>query len=73
MGNHEAARQIVGKLTHDRFARKAVKSVALNSLRLQFLGNREHPRDGRQFGVKCGVETRRLRKSRKMLLRKADD
>ena len=73
MGDHETVRQIVRKLMHDRFARKAVKSVALNSLRLQFLGNRKHPRDRRQFGVKGGVETRRLRKPRKMLLREADD
>ena len=73
MGNDQAVRQIVRKLMHDRFAGKAVKSVALDTLRLQFLGNWKHTRDIGQFGVKGGVETCRLRKSRKMLLRKADN
>ena len=72
MGDDEAVRQIVRKLMHDRFTRKAVKSVTLNSFRLQFLGNWKHPRDLRQFGVKGGVETRGLRKPPKMLLREAD-
>ena len=61
------------ELMHDRFARKAVKPVALDTLRSQFLGDRKHPRDIRQVGVKRGVETRHLRKAGKMLLRKADD
>ena len=50
-----------------------MKSVALDALRLQFLGDRKDARDLRQFGVKGGVETRRLRKPGKMLLREADD
>src|ERR1700677_392914 len=50
-----------------------MKPVALNSLRLQFLGNWKHPRDCRHFGVKGSVETRRLRKPRKLLLCEADD
>ena len=64
---------IIRKLAHDRFTRKAVKSVTLNSFRLQFLGNWKHPRDRRQPSVKGGVETRSLRESPKMLLREADD
>src|ERR1700733_6624688 len=58
---------------HNRFAREAVKSVALNSFRLQFPGNGKYPRDRRQSGVKGGVKTRYLRKPRKMLLCEADD
>ena len=73
MGDDQAVRQIVRKLMHDRFARKAVKPVALDTLRLQFPGDRKDPCDVRQFGVKGGVEARRLRKSGKMLLREADD
>src|ERR1700730_11571465 len=34
MGDYQAVRQIVRKLVHDRFARKAVKSVALDTLQL---------------------------------------
>src|SRR5271170_4652976 len=73
MGDHEAVRRIVRKLMHDRFTRKAVKSVALNSLRLQFLRDRKDTCDLRQFGVKGGVETRSLREPPKMLLCEADD
>ena len=73
MGDHQAVRQIVGKLMHNRFARKAVKSVPLNSFRLQFLGDWKHPRDRRQSGVKGRVEARRLRKPGEMLLCEADD
>lgn len=73
MGDHEAVRQIIRELPHDRFARKAVKSITLDTLELQFPGNRKNTRDFRQFGVKGGVETRRLRKPRKMFLCEADD
>ena len=73
MGDDQAARHIVRKLTHDRFARKAVKPVALDALRLQFLGDRKYTRDLRHFGVKGGVEARHLRKPGKMLLCEADD
>ena len=73
MGDHEAVRQIVRNLIHDRFTRKAVKSVTLNPFRLQFLRDRKETRDRRQFGMEGRVETRRLRKSRKMLLCAADD
>ena len=50
-----------------------MKPVALDALRLQFLGDRKDARDLRQSGVKGGVETRHLRKAGKMLLREADD
>src|ERR1700680_3875253 len=40
MGNYQAVRQIPTKLAHDRLTRKAVKSVALATLRLQFLSDR---------------------------------
>ena len=50
-----------------------MKPVSLNPLRLQFLGDREDTCDRRQFGVKGGVETRRLRKPGKMLLGRAND
>src|ERR1700720_4886761 len=73
MGNHEAVRQIVCKLMHDRFTRKAVKSVTLNSFRLQFLRDRKDTCERRQFRMEGRVETRRLRKPRKMLLCEADD
>src|SRR5580704_9050704 len=73
MGDHEAARQIVRKLMHDRFTRKAVKSVTLNSFRLQFLRDRKETRDRRQFGMEGRVKTRHLRKPRKMLLCEAYD
>ena len=52
MGNYQAVRQIVPKLVHDRFARKAVKPVALDTLQLQFLGDRKDACDIRQFGVR---------------------
>ena len=65
--------EIVRKLAHDRFARQAVKPVALDTLRLQFLGDRKDARDLRQFGMKGGVETSHLRQPGKMLLREADD
>ena len=65
--------RVVRKLMHDRFVREAVKSVALDALRLQFPGDRKDPRDVRQFGVKGGIEARHLRKPGKMLLREADD
>ena len=73
MGDHEAVRQIVRKLVYDRFTRKTVKSITLDTLELQFPGDRKDMRNRRQLGVKCRVETRRLRKSRKMLLCEADD
>src|SRR6202040_4328976 len=57
----------------DRFAGKAVKAVALDTLRLQIFGDRKHTRDIGHSGVKCGVETRRLWKPGKMLLGEADD
>ena len=40
-------RQIVRQLAHDRFARQAVKPVALDTLRSQFLGNRQDARNVR--------------------------
>jgi hypothetical protein len=73
MGNYQAVRQIVCKLMHDRFARKAVKPVALDTLTLQFFGDRKDTCDLRQLGVKGGVETRHLRNPGKMLLCEADD
>src|ERR1700730_4944347 len=73
MGNYEEVRQIVCKLVYDGFARKAVKPVALDTLQLQFLGDRKDTCDLCQFGVKSGVETRHLGKPRKMLLCEADD
>jgi hypothetical protein len=73
MGNYQAVRQIVCKLVHDLFARKAMKPVALDTLQLQFLGDRKNTCDLRQFGMKGGVETRHLRKPGKMLLCEADD
>ena len=73
MGDDQAIRQIMCKLVQDRFARKAVKPVALDALRSQFLGDRKNARHVRLFGVKRGVETRHLRKVGKMLPREADD
>jgi hypothetical protein len=58
---------------HDRFAGKAVKPVALDTLQLQFLGDRKDTCDLRQFGMKGGVKTRHLRKPGEMLLCEADD
>ena len=72
MGDDQAIRQIAGKLMHDRFAGQAVKPVAMNTLRLQCFGDRKHTSDLGHFGVKCGVETCRLRKAGKMLLGEAD-
>ena len=43
MDDHEAVRQTTPELAHNRFAREAVKSVALNSLRLRFPGNWQQP------------------------------
>jgi hypothetical protein len=37
MRDYQAVRQIVRKLVHDRFARKAVKPVALDTLQLRSL------------------------------------
>ena len=60
------------KLVHDRFARQAVKAVALDAFRLQFPGHREHTSNIRQADVKSGVEARHLRQAGKILLRAAD-
>ena len=73
MGDDQAIGQIVAKLAHDRFARQPVKSVALDAFGLQFLGDRQDPRDVGQFGVKGGVEARRLRQPREMLSCETDD
>jgi hypothetical protein len=73
MSDYQAAWQFVCKLVQDRFARKPVKPVALDALRLQFPGNRKDTCDLRHFGVKGGIETSHLRKSRKMVLGEADD
>src|SRR3984893_16323821 len=73
MGDDQAVRQIASKLMDDRFAGKAVKAVALDPLRLEFLGDRKHTRDIGHSGVKCGVEKCNLWKPRKMLLGEADD
>src|SRR5580692_244839 len=67
MSDDETVRQVTSELAHDRFARKTVKSVSLNSFRLQFLGDRKDTRNLRQRIVKSGVETSHLRKPRKML------
>jgi hypothetical protein len=73
MGDDQAVRQGLRKLVHDRFARKTVKPIALDTLRLQFLGDGKDTRDLSQFGVKGGVETRHLRKPGKMLSCEVDD
>jgi hypothetical protein len=56
MGDDQPLRQISRQLAHDRFARQAVKPVALDTVRLQFLGDRQDTRNLRQAGVKGGVE-----------------
>ena len=58
---------------HDQLARQPVKTVAPDTLRSQFFGDRQHPRHLGQAGVKGGVETRRLRQPAKMLAGKAND
>src|SRR5665213_2890713 len=50
-----------------------MKSVALNPLQLQRLGDRKDSRDFRQIGMKRGVEARYLRGRRKMFSCEADD
>ena len=49
-----------------------MKSIALDTLRLQRLGDRQHPRDVGQAGVKHRVEACRLRKAGKLRQSKAD-
>ena len=50
-----------------------MKSVTLDALRLQRLGDRKNPRDIGQVGVKLRVEACRLRKAGELSLREADD
>src|SRR5438477_8067629 len=49
-----------------------MKAIALDSFQPQFAWYRQHTGDIRQTGMKRRVETRDLRKSGKMFLRKAD-
>src|SRR5437764_539815 len=50
-----------------------MKPIALDSLRLQCFWDRKNSCNFRQIGVKRGVETRYLRRRRKMLPCEADD
>ena len=50
-----------------------MKPIALDTVQLQFLGDRQDPCDLGQPGVKGGVETRHLRKPGKVFLCEADD
>ena len=49
-----------------------MKAVALNTSRSEFSGEWKHTSDLGHFGVKCGIETCRLRNPWKMLLGEAD-
>ena len=73
MSDDQAIRQIAGKLMHYRFARKTMKSIALDTLQSQFPRDRKHARNLGHPSMKCGVETCRLRNPRKMFLREADN
>ena len=73
VSDDKAVGQILRELANDRFTRKTVKSVALDSVRPQFLGDRKNPGDRWQIGVKGGVETGDLRDTGKMLSCEADD
>jgi hypothetical protein len=61
MSDDQTVGQAAAELAKDRFAGKAVKPVALDAGRLQFLGDRQNPRDLGQLGVKRGVEAGGLR------------
>jgi len=63
MSDDETLRRGSLKLMQDRFAGKAMKSVAVDAQRLQIPGNRQHAHDIGHRGVKRSVEARHLRKS----------
>ena len=62
-----------GQLVHDRFARQAVKSVALEYLASATRAEWPACGDLRHLGVKSRVEARHLRNAGKVLLGEADD
>ena len=73
MRNYYPIRPIASKSAHDRLARKAMKSVAMDAIRPQIMGDRQGARDIRHSGVKRSVEAGHLRQPWEVLLREADD
>jgi len=73
MRDDEPIRRIVSELAHNRLAGKAVKSIALDATRSQFLGEGKGARDIRHPSVKRRIEAGNLWQLRKMLLREAND
>ena len=65
--------RLVSELAHDRFARKAMKSIALDAVRSQFQRDRQRARDIRHPSVKCRIEAGDLWQLREVLLRESND
>jgi hypothetical protein len=72
MSNYQTARQIGAQLLHNRFAGKAMKSIAPNARGTKRFGQRKDSRDIRQIRVEYRVETRHLRQPGKSYLYDAD-
>ena len=73
MGDYQSVRQMVPKLAYDRLARKAMKSIAADTIRSQYEGERQGARDIWHPSVKRRIEASHLRQLREVLLREAND